>query len=64
MNYSAWMKEVDKLLTRDYNLTQDELPDWLSHDAFKDGLSPEEGVEQLLEETGFLEYIEEYIDEQ
>ena len=59
MTYQEWMKSVDLIVERTCGLTMDMLPDWLSRDAYEDGLSPEEGAEICLEESGFYDYLED-----
>lgn len=56
MTYEDWMKSVDKIVERTCGLPSSFLPDWLSRDAYEDGLTPEEGAEICLEESGFYEY--------
>lgn len=51
MTYEQWVAKVDQVLTSRVGLSMDDLPDWLSRDAFEDGLSPEEGADICLEET-------------
>lgn len=51
MTYEQWVAKVDQVLTSRIGLSMDDLPDWLSRDAFEDGLSPEEGADICLEET-------------
>lgn len=59
MTYQEWMKSVDAIVERACGLPADMLPDWLSRDAYEDGLSPEEGAEICLEESGFYDYLED-----
>jgi len=52
MNYDDWKKEVNKkvyLLTQGA-VTMDDLSDWLSMDAFNDGVSPKEAAITALED--------------
>ena len=51
MTYEQWVAKVDQVLTSRIGISMDDLPDWLSRDAFEDGLSPEEGADICLEET-------------
>ena len=51
MTYEQWVAKVDQVLASRIGLSMDDLPDWLSRDAFEDGLSPEEGADICLEET-------------
>ena len=51
MTYEQWVAKVDQVLANRIGLSMDDLPDWLSRDAFEDGLSPEEGADICLEET-------------
>lgn len=52
LSYNAWMKLVDKRVQQMCGLSLDELPDWLSRDAFEDGLTPNEGADLCLESAG------------
>ena len=58
MTYEEWMAAVDVIVTKTCGLDMGFLPDWLSRDAYEDGLSPEEGAEICLEESGFYDYEE------
>ena len=51
MTYEQWVAKVNQVLANRIGLSMDDLPDWLSRDAFEDGLSPEEGADICLEET-------------
>ena len=51
MTYEQWVAKVNQVLASRIGLSMDDLPDWLSRDAFEDGLSPEEGADICLEET-------------
>ena len=42
--YKEWFAEIDRILERSIGLGQDCLADWLSRDAYNDGLSAEEGA--------------------
>jgi len=62
MTYEQWMKAVDKiLLKKTGGLDQGMLPDWLSRDAYEEGLSPEEGADECLLSAGWED--DDYIDE-
>jgi hypothetical protein len=56
MTYEQWMKAVDLIVERTCGLPMDMLPDWLSRDAYEDGLSPEEGAEICLERADYHLY--------
>lgn len=56
MTYEQWMKAVDLIVERTCGLQMDMLPDWLSRDAYEDGLTPEEGAEACLEEADYYLY--------
>jgi len=53
-SYREWVKEVDKHLINRIGLHMSDLPDWLSRDAYEDGIDPEEAAEMCLEEADFL----------
>jgi len=56
MTYDAWMSAVDALVQAECGLSMSCLPDWLSRDAYDDGLTTKEGAEMCLQEAGFYEY--------
>jgi hypothetical protein len=58
MTYKDWMEDVDFQLVRLFGMSQDELPDWLSRDAFEEGLTPLEAAYQCLEEVGYIDMVE------
>lgn len=47
MTFEQWKQEVNLLCIKEYGVDTDEMPDWLWHDAFKDGLTPEEAFEDF-----------------
>jgi hypothetical protein len=59
MTYEAWMRAIDSLLKKEIGLVQDDLPDWLSKDAYNSGLSPREGMSELL--STLFEYLPEKV---
>ena len=61
MRYEEWMIQVDRVVQKITGVRMDELPDWLSRDAFEDGLTPTEGADECLTQIGDFE--EELIDE-
>lgn len=61
MRYEEWMVQVDRVVQKATGIRMDELPDWLSRDAFEIGLTPAEGAEECLLQIGYFE--EELIDE-
>lgn len=58
MTYEEWMKSVDKIVERICGLDTGFLPDWLSRDAYEDGLTPQEGAEECLESAGFYDFLD------
>lgn len=58
MTYKEWMEDVDFHLIRICGMGNDDLPDWLSRDAFEEGLTPREAANQCLEEIGYPEMME------
>lgn len=53
VDYSVWMGAVNKLVKHRCGVGLDEMPDWLSRDAFDDELSVAEGADMCLESAGF-----------
>lgn len=58
LTYRQWMAEVEAKVEKVVGLSFDLLPDWLSRDAFEDGLSVQAGVDICLEQIGFREFEE------
>jgi len=58
MTFEEWKARVDEILLGWVGMKQDDLPDWLARDAYDDGLTPEEGAHQCLEDAGY-EFDEE-----
>lgn len=56
MTYSEWIRAVDSIVIQACGLPMDCLPDWLSRDAYDDGLTTQEGAEMCLREAGFYGY--------
>lgn len=56
MTYTEWMKAVSAIVERQCGLPIDALPDWLSRDAYDEGLTTREGAEMCLREAGFYGY--------
>jgi hypothetical protein len=63
MEYETWLAEVNKIVEKACGLPMDVLPDWLSRDAYDEGLSPEEGAEICLEESGFYDSEDDETDD-
>jgi hypothetical protein len=53
MTFEDWKARVDEILLGWVEMKQDDLPDWLARDAYDDGLTPEEGAHQCLEDAGY-----------
>ena len=58
LTYKEWMREVDKIVIETCGLDMAFLPDWLSRDAYEDGLTPAEGATMCLEEAEFDMYAD------
>ena len=58
MTYEEWMTAVDAIVTKTCGLDMGFLPDWLSRDAYEDGLTPAEGATMCLEEAEFDMYAD------
>lgn len=62
MTYEQWMATVDAIVEQiTGGLDQMMLPDWLSRDAYEDGMTPEQGAEECLLSAGW--YGEDGVDE-
>lgn len=61
MRYEEWLRHVDRALERRTGVCLDDMPDWLSRDAFDEGLTPNEAVDVCLEQTGFFDFFEERV---
>jgi hypothetical protein len=51
MTYKQWLAEVDHHLFKRTGLEQENLPDWLSRDAYVSGLTPKQGADECLLQT-------------
>ena len=51
MTFTQWLSAVDTELYRRVGLSHDDLEDWLWHDAFEEGCSPKDAVEDFLSEV-------------
>lgn len=58
MTYEEWKDAVDVELFRLCGMAQEDLPDWLSRDAYDEGLTPVEGAYQCLTDAVYTEYHE------
>lgn len=56
MTYQEWLVAVNDIVETICGLPMEWLPDWLSRDAYDEGVSPHEGAELCLETSGFHEY--------
>lgn len=63
VTYRQWMVDVNNIVEKRTGLPLNLLPDWLSRDSYEDGLTPQEGADVCLEQTGFLEYEGRVLDE-
>ena len=52
MTYEDWMGAVDVDIFQLCGMTQDMLPDWLSRDAYDEGLTPRQGALLCIENAG------------
>ena len=57
MTYEQWMRAVEAIVENTCGLSMDLLPDWLSRDAYEDGLTAQEGAEICLEQVGYYESL-------
>jgi hypothetical protein len=59
MTYDEWLKEVDSFVADWTGISLEEMPDWLSRDAFNDGLSPDEAAEEALTQIGYYTWVDD-----
>lgn len=57
MTYEQWMRVVDRRVEHKCGLPMSLLPDWLSRDAYDEGLTTVEGAERCLQEAGYYELV-------
>lgn len=55
LTYSQWMSAVDKIIDERIGLGLDMLPDWLSRDAYENGLTPDQGAQECLDSAGWYD---------
>jgi hypothetical protein len=53
MTFKVWMQKVDKLISSEAGISIHDLPDMCFRDMFDDGCTPEEVVEEALQEFLF-----------
>ena len=53
MSFKKWMEKVDELLVKQCGLTHECLADCAYYDSWASGVTPEEMMEEVLEEEGF-----------
>lgn len=56
MTYREWMASVDVIVEDTCGVPMEWLPDWLSRDAYDDGMTPSEGAELCLESAGYRDF--------
>jgi hypothetical protein len=54
MTFQRWMQEVDDICIIRYLMSVNDLPDMPFYDAFSDGLSPDEFIEQAIPDLNSL----------
>lgn len=54
LSFNLWLKEVDRLLNEKLCVTTQDIEDRCYRDMYEDGYSPEEVVNEILEESGLL----------
>lgn len=48
--FELWMEQVNALFLAGFGITSDDVEDYMWHDAFTDGLSPREAMDQWKED--------------
>lgn len=59
LTYRQWMMEIDAKVEKQVGLSLDELPDWLSRDAYENGMTVTQGVAACIEQAGLLVFEHE-----
>lgn len=59
MRYEEWMRHVNRIVQRETGMSVDDLPDWLSRDAFDIGLTPKEGAMECISNAGEMGWLQE-----
>ena len=57
--YEDWIEAVDDQMIKLYGVRLDELPDWMSRDAYEDGMSPVEAAYECAEQVGLYETLKD-----
>jgi hypothetical protein len=60
MTYEAWMRAVDALAVAKYGIGTEDACDWMSRDAYDDGMSPRQGLAVFRAELEDMGYIVRY----
>ena len=53
MDFDSWKLEVDKLFVQTFELTSDDVEDYLWYDSFRAGATPKEAFEGWCVDYGF-----------
>jgi len=48
LTYEKWILQVEQIIESILLLTLEDLPDWLSHDSFEAGDTPQQGAKKCL----------------
>lgn len=51
VSYKEWMDVIDDLLFEAFHVVQDDLPDWMSRDAYNSGMSAVDAYSEILSIT-------------
>ena len=52
--FKEWMSKVDKIVEAKIGLSVDDLPDFMFHDAYDDGVSPTKAATQSIRDADDL----------
>jgi hypothetical protein len=59
-SFEIWLKQVDKILSKQVGFTHDDLPDAMWADYHEDGLSPIEAIDAAVDDAWYdVEGLEE-----
>ena len=59
-SFEIWLKQVDKILSKQVGFAHDDLPDALWADYYEDGLSPIEAIDAAVDDAWYdVEGLEE-----
>lgn len=64
LTYKEWMRAVDDVLLDKIGLDQDSLPDWLSRDAYENGMTVQDAATECVTEAGMGFFFDEELQDE